>query len=447
MKSKKWVKRLLLVTMAVGMVFGLPITGNVVQAADEVTIDATNFPDAVFREYVSDNVDTDEDGILSEEEIADCIRIDIGWGQNVANLKGIEYFTVLKELYCSGNQLSDLNVSKNVKLEILSCGWNELSSLNVSENLNLKYLHCGNNSLSNLSVVSNTQLETLDCFDNKLSSLDVSRNIKLVYLDCASNNLKNLNINKNIAVEYLDCGFNKLSNLNLKKNIQLKELYCYNNKLKALDLSKNKKLSILYCGNNKILKLDLKKNTKITTIYCYSNKINKLNVKKNTKLKQIYCDTNVNVVGARKKVKFIYYVPKSNAFFQISSSSNGTAKCIGSVYRATDVVIPATMTVNGKKYKITSICEYAFCDERGEYLKKVTIGKNVKSIGRSAFLHCFNLKTITIKTNKLTKKSVGDYAFLDIHSKATIKVPAKKLSAYKKLLKARGVGQNVKIKK
>lgn len=70
----------------------------------------------------------------------------------------------------------------------------------------------------------------------------------------------------------------------------------------------------------------------------------------------------------------------------------------------------------------------------------------VTGIAQKAFNKCKNLKKITIKTTKLTKKSVGKQAFKGIHKKATIKVPKAKQKAYKKILKARGAGKKVKIK-
>ena len=75
------------------------------------------------------------------------------------------------------------------------------------------------------------------------------------------------------------------------------------------------------------------------------------------------------------------------------------------------------------------------------------IGKNVSSIGKQAFYNCRNLKNIIIKSSALTKSKVGAKAFQNIYSKATIKVPSKKLKAYKSILKARGIGKKVKVKK
>ncbi len=109
------------------------------------------------------------------------------------------------------------------------------------------------------------------------------------------------------------------------------------------------------------------------------------------------------------------------------------------------VSIPATITVKGVKYKVTAVSKNAF--KNNKKVKQVTIDKNVKNIGKNAFYGCKNLKKVIIKTTKLTKKTVGKNAFKGIHKKATIKVPKKKLNAYKKLLKNSGMKKSVKVMK
>ena len=99
----------------------------------------------------------------------------------------------------------------------------------------------------------------------------------------------------------------------------------------------------------------------------------------------------------------------------------------------TSVTIPATVKVNNVTYTVTSIAAKAY--KGNQKLKKIVIGKNVSKIGKEAFLNCRNLKTITIKSTKLT--SVGAKAINGIHKKAKITCPAKKKAAYKKLFKAK----------
>ena len=83
--------------------------------AEEVAIDERNFPDEVFRRYVSENCDTDGNGSLSESEISGCTEIDVGL-MRIESLEGIRYFTSLTYLACYNNNLSSLDVSKNTSL-------------------------------------------------------------------------------------------------------------------------------------------------------------------------------------------------------------------------------------------------------------------------------------------------------------------------------------------
>ncbi|MGM9747082.1 MAG: leucine-rich repeat protein [Paludibacteraceae bacterium] len=71
-----------------------------------------------------------------------------------------------------------------------------------------------------------------------------------------------------------------------------------------------------------------------------------------------------------------------------------------------DVVIPTTVTYDGKTYSVTSIGEGAFWDCTG--LTSVTIPNSVTSIGYSAFYDCSGLTSVTIP-NSVT--SIGKSAF------------------------------------
>ncbi len=107
------------------------------------------------------------------------------------------------------------------------------------------------------------------------------------------------------------------------------------------------------------------------------------------------------------------------------------------------ITVPATVNIDGIIYKVTDIASNAFTGN--STLKKVTIGENITSIGAKAFYNCYNLKKITVKSTGL--KKVGKNALKGIKATAKIKVPKKKLSAYKKLFKNKGQGKKVKITK
>ncbi len=77
-------------------------------------------------------------------------------------------------------------------------------------------------------------------------------------------------------------------------------------------------------------------------------------------------------------------------------------------------------------------------------MKKVTVGKSVKTIGKSAFEKDGKLKSIKIQSAVL--KKAGKNALKGINKKAVISVPKKQLNSYRKLLKRKGQASSVKIK-
>ena len=79
-------------------------------------------------------------------------------------------------------------------------------------------------------------------------------------------------------------------------------------------------------------------------------------------------------------------------------------------------------------------------------LKSIVIPSKVKIIGSKAFYKCKNLKKFTIKTIKLTGKSIGSKAFSGVFREITVKVPKSKMKSYKTLLKKKGIGIKAKIK-
>ena len=175
-----------------------------------IAINETNFPDANFRNYLLSQ-SYGSDGILTEKEIAGVTEIE-GYYKQIKNIQGIEFFTELTTLWCSDNQLTSLDVSKNTRLKVLNCYTNQLTSLDVSKN---------------------TALETLSCIDNQLTSLDVSQNTALKQLYCGWNQLTSLDASKNLTLTRLDCAFNQLTSLNVSGCTKLKYLDCYENQIKG----------------------------------------------------------------------------------------------------------------------------------------------------------------------------------------------------------------------
>ena len=112
--------------------------------------------------------------------------------------------------------------------------------------------------------------------------------------------------------------------------------------------------------------------------------------------------------------------------------------------KVTSVTIAKTVKINGVTYKVTKIGKNAF--KGCKYLKKITIGSNVKKIEKGAFANCRKLASINMKkANGIT--SIGSKAFSKINSKAKVSVPSKKLSKYTRMLKKAGLPKKAVIKK
>ena len=131
--------------------------------------------------------------------------------------------------------------------------------------------------------------------------------------------------------------------------------------------------------------------------------------------------------------------PKVGTRYTVSGSTYKVTKAGAEVmvYKtskvARSVIIPATIKAKGITYKVTAIGTKAF--NGNKKLKKVTIGANIAKISNNAFFKCPALKTVTVKTMKLTKKTAGKKAFKGVNKKMVIKVPKKMKKAYVKMFK------------
>ena len=237
--KQRFTKRTRLVSalLTLAMVFTfLPFSAF---AAEGVTDDSTielseqNFPDKAFREYIKTKFDKKPDNRLIPAERKAVKKIDVSGGYNgqkITNLKGIEFFPNLEELYCDNNQLTSLDVSQNKALKYLNCSENQLTSLDVSENIALQKLSCYRNQLTSLDVSQNTQLKELRCYGNQLTSLDVSKNPALVWLSCTRNQLTSLDLSQNHALENLQVMENCLTSLDLSPTV-VSTLYAAGNQI------------------------------------------------------------------------------------------------------------------------------------------------------------------------------------------------------------------------
>lgn len=108
-----------------------------------VIINANNFPDLAFRNYLLNYYDLDQNKIFAKDEINMITNIDVNG--TIKDLKGIENFYALEKLSCSQTKLSSIDLRENKSLVSLDLSHNNLTCLDLSNNINLQKVSCENN--------------------------------------------------------------------------------------------------------------------------------------------------------------------------------------------------------------------------------------------------------------------------------------------------------------
>ena len=76
---------------------------------------------------------------------------------------------------------------------------------------------------------------------------------------------------------------------------------------------------------------------------------------------------------------------KSKSTYKVTNpaTQNGTVEFTNTNLTKSTITIPETIIIDGAVYKVTAISKNAF--KNNKKIKKVTVGKNIKTIGSGAF--------------------------------------------------------------
>ena len=253
-----------------------------IMALDVVMINSTNFPDAIFRNYL---LSLYPDGYLTQYDIANLTSLNVS-NKGISNMKGIEYFTALKELRCWANSFTSLNLNSNTELTYLDCAPNSsLTSLNVSNCSKLQTVYCYSTALTGLTITGKSNLTRLDChnctslkyiycYNDNLTTLNVTGCTALERLDCYYNyNLAEITgLGDCTAITYLDCedcAITDVSAVNSMNNLE--KFYCRNNQISTLTLNNKPNLSyVRISGNPNLTTLRCSGNSQLSSVYLYN---------------------------------------------------------------------------------------------------------------------------------------------------------------------------------
>jgi len=336
--------------------------------AADVTIDADHFKDPVFRQYVSENFDTDKNDVLDAYEIDNAKRIILDNGKDAemtcSSLSGIEYLPNLQVIYSFWHPINEINPRNNPELINITIGQGRLTTIDVSRNPKLQILDLTNNELSAVDVSNNPALTKLLLAQNNLRFLDVSKNLKLLVLQANLNDFNSLDLSANILLErvYIPGNWN-LSSLKLGNHPNLKSLNVFNTNLTSLDLSGCRTINELSTGNSKI-----------------------------PVLQTIYLPIGTTPAKLEKdSITDIVYKDAQTGFCTVHTLKTATTK--------------ATLSNNGKKVTKCTVC--------GTVTKTETIYA-AKKISLSAFTYTYDGKvkspSVVVKDSKGKSLSSADYS-------------------------------------
>ncbi|MBO4697890.1 MAG: leucine-rich repeat domain-containing protein [Lachnospiraceae bacterium] len=269
------------------------------------------FPDPAFRNYVLVEFDKDFNCAIDAEEletIAACTEVHLSEA-GVKDITGIEYFTGVENLDLRANELTSIDISKNVNLKVLNIGRNKLETLDITGIRGLIKAFCGSvqdkillddegveHECDDYSAFGRNE-ESFDLTVDKGVSItrtlteDESQTISM-FPDAAFRSFvfEYFDLNEDLVIDgeelaaIAECGSLNVNGRGISDltGIEyftgLKHLNCGDNRLESIDLSANKELLYLDCSINSLTELDISDNSKLINLDCSANNLTSLDI-------------------------------------------------------------------------------------------------------------------------------------------------------------------------
>lgn len=247
----------------------------------------------------------------------------------------LERFSALYNIYCSHNEITELNLtnqSYNNPVYYLYCNDNKLTELDLTNiyideysyprpldirnNPDLTCIYISNKEyyerFTNIDSQAHFVIDEDECnswstwvdipdskFENALIEKGIDdvadgKVLKHNITDIAELYIENLKIGDLTGIEEFDklkdlsFSRNYISTIDLSKNTSLRTLNCSMNPLlSSIDVSKNTQLLLLTCDNTAITTLELISNTKLMYLYCNDNNLSTLNLSNNNDIEEL----------------------------------------------------------------------------------------------------------------------------------------------------------------
>lgn len=279
-----------------------------------VTLDEINFPDSIFRNYISSKYDLDNDGQLSSSELNSATAIQVK-NLGITDFKGCELLPNLSFVEIINEKCTTIDLSTSgpfnylsiydTPLETITLGKRKeltycyihdtnLKELDLSGCPNVLHINAANNKLERLLIHGLSKLQTLSCYGNNLTELDLAGITNLTKLFCSSNHLTELNLTGLSKLNYLDAVKNNLSGkLDLSELKELEKLVIWENKLSELILGEHPNLKAIDIDNNKLSgKLDISGYTSLESCRAQQNSFDEFIAGNNKVITELWLSYN-----------------------------------------------------------------------------------------------------------------------------------------------------------
>jgi protein phosphatase 1 regulatory subunit 7 len=234
-------------------------------------------PDNHFEQMLIDQgIDTDGtiNGRMLREDAEKVNRLDLNLENHfgeIEDLKGIEGFTNITFLSAAGQNIEDIDLSSNTKLDTLFLQNNYLTTIDISYNVNLKVIDVLVNELHTITGLEHAgQLKKLNLSYNYFEDFSIS----------------------NASIEHLLISDNQLTTFDSSGAPHLKSVLLTTNQLSSVDFSANPSLETVLISNNKLQQINLDDNPNLMYFYASSNQMTRLDVSQNTALIDLRVDRN-----------------------------------------------------------------------------------------------------------------------------------------------------------
>ncbi len=288
-----------------------------------------------FKSYCVSKFDTDGDGKISTIEAYQVTDIDCS-GRSITDLTGIEAFTNLQYLNCSGNSLTKLDLHTLTNLQTLVCYNNKLEDINLDNCAALTTINIVDATTNAYSFSSDDQpriviknysqattlkfsmnvikkriwvhaspsLTSVDLSDNSCAEIVVNNNSNMTSVkvpaslvnyfgySCA---LQQIDFSNCPDLEYIQIYSNQLTSLDVSHNPKLHTIQAYDNQLTTLDISNNPEMKILKMANNQLSSINLLGNIKLEYIDLGNNDLSSINVRTLLNLQTLSVSNNTAI--------------------------------------------------------------------------------------------------------------------------------------------------------